>query len=258
MSKNSFQFLGTGASAGVPLVGCHCPICLSSSPKNRRLRSSGLLRIGGKQLLIDAGPDLRQQALTYQLDRIDALLLTHVHYDHISGLDELRPYNFHQKGAIPCVLSQESLQSLRLRYDYLFGPPTQEAQTDRFTFLPLSEDAGQVEVQGIQLSYFSYRQSGMKVTGYRFGDFAYVTDIRDYASSLFDSLQGVRILVISALRKEPSPVQFSLEEAIEFSQKVGSEQTWITHISHSMEHEETELTLPPNVRMGYDGLHLPI
>ena len=250
-----FLFLGTGASAGVPIIGCQCAVCLSSSPKNRRLRSSAMVGMNSKNFLIDAGPDLRQQLLTHRIDQIDALLLTHVHHDHISGLDDLRPLNFLQKRAIPCILSQESLEALKVRYDYLFTTPSDgQTQSARFEFIPLACETGQIELNGDKIFYFTYWQSGMKVTGYRFEDLAYVTDIRDYSVSLFDSLKGVKKLIISALRKEPSSVQFSLEEAVEFAGRVGCEEVWLTHISHAMEHEATQASLPPNVYMGYDGL----
>ena len=258
-SLKYFLFLGTGASAGVPLIGCHCAVCLSSSPKNRRLRSSAIVEIGSKNFLIDAGPDLRQQLLTQKITQIDALLLTHVHYDHISGLDDLRPLNFIQKRSIPCILSQESLDALKVRYDYLFSTPGEgQTQAARLDFIPLVGETGEIDLYDNKIFYFTYWQSSMKVTGYRFGDLAYVTDIRDYSVSLFDSLKGVKKLVVSALRKEPSSVQFSLEEAVEFAGRVGCEEVWLTHISHTMEHEETQASLPPNVRMGYDGLRFSL
>jgi phosphoribosyl 1,2-cyclic phosphate phosphodiesterase len=256
--KSSFLFLGTGASAGVPIIGCYCPICTSTSPHNHRLRSSGLIKLGDKRFLIDSGPDFREQALRYQIERLDGLLLTHTHYDHIAGIDELRLYNFRLKQPMRCLLSQESLQDLQRRYYYFFEENRDgHSASAQFNFQVIEKDFSSHEFEGARFSTLSYFQGGMKVLGLRFGDLAYITDIREYdAEAVIGALKGVKKLVISALRLEPSPVQFNVEEAIEFARKVGAEETWLTHISHNLEHEQTERSLPAGVRMGYDGLEI--
>jgi phosphoribosyl 1,2-cyclic phosphate phosphodiesterase len=244
--KNSFLFLGTGASTGIPVAGCRCGVCASPSPYNKRLRPSGMVRFQKKIFLIDVGPDFRQQALLYKIDRIDGLLITHTHYDHIAGIDDLRPF-FEKGNPMPCLLSQSSFDVLQQRYQYLFS--------SRYFAWRIAEE-GDLELAGIPLTCFHYEQSKMVVTGFRFGDFAYVSDIRTYTDEIFTALRGVKKLVVSALRHESSQAHFSLSEAVEFAERVGAYRTWLTHISHHLDHEATEQTLPERVRMGYDGLVL--
>lgn len=255
--KGTFLFLGTGASAGVPVIGCRCDVCKSSSPFNRRLRPSGVIEIKGKSLLLDAGPDLRQQALAHGLDRFDGILLTHTHYDHISGIDELRAFYLREKKPLSCLLSQESLEDLKQRYCYLFRSAEDRANLSvQLEFEVLKQEAGSVVFKGVPISYCSYFQGNAKVTGYRIGNFAYISDIRTFDESIFSGLKDLHCLVVSALRFDPSPVHFSIQEAIAFATKVGAKQTWITHISHHLDHQKTEQMLPPDIRMGYDGLKI--
>lgn len=248
----SFVFLGTGASTGVPVIGCQCARCQSISPYNRRLRPAGWLQVQGRSFLIDVGPDFREQALTYKIGRIDGLLLTHTHFDHIAGIDDLRIYSVRQANPIPCLLSQESLDELQLRYYYLFRQG--KSSTAKFHCHPLPANEGTIFFEGIEIGYCHYLQGDMKVTGYRIGDFAYISDIHDYPSSIFDSLQGVNHLVLSALRAEPSQVHLSLDQAVEFARKVGARTTRLTHLSHFLDYEEVNRRLPPDVQLGYDGL----
>lgn len=243
--NGTFLFLGTGASTGVPMIGCRCAVCTSPSPYNKRLRPSGLIKIGGKSFLIDAGPDFRNQALIYKIDHLDGLLLTHTHYDHMAGIDDLRPYSFRTKEPMPCLLSGDSLKTLRLRYHYLF-------QSQGLKCQELKE--GEQEFEGVPVTCFNYVQGSMTVTGFRFGDFAYVSDIRTYDESIFTVLKGVKKLVLSALKREASRAHLSLAEAVEFAHKTGAYRTWLTHVSHHLDHDEGERHLPKEVRMGYDGL----
>ncbi len=256
-NKGTFLFLGTSASVGIPVIGCKCPVCFSGVTHNKRLRPSGLLKVGDRSLLIDVGPDFREQALRYKIDHLDGLLLTHTHYDHIAGIDELRVYYFLSKKRLPCLLSAESLEDLQKRYDYLFRPigkgPTLSAQIDTHV---LEGDEGELDFLGVRIRYMSYFQGGTKVNGFRIGDFAYISDIREYDASIFECLQGVQTLVVSALREEPSPLHLSLDEAVAFAEKVGAKQTWITHISHAMDHEKINQKLPSSIQLGYDGLEM--
>lgn len=257
--QGKFVFLGTGSSAGIPVIGCECNVCKSTSSFNKRLRSAGLIQVGDKNLIIDLGPDLRTQALKYDIKHLDGALLTHAHADHIAGIDDLRAYYFVDKKKIPCILSQETFDEIKLRYHYLLLPPGPEksfsAQVD-FNLFP--SDFGDYELAGIRFEYFSYFQMGMKVMGFRFGNFAYVSDIRDYSQRVVDMLQGVDILVLSALKAAPTKMHFSLEEAIAFSKLTHAKMTYLTHIGHELDHDAINAQLPSNVRLSYDGLELPI
>jgi phosphoribosyl 1,2-cyclic phosphate phosphodiesterase len=215
--------------------------------------------VGTTKLLIDIGPDFRQQALQHNIQHLDGLLLTHTHYDHIAGIDELRVLNFRQKKPFPCLLSEESYADLKARYYYLFKPAKAgESYTAQIDWHRLPEAHGETEFLGIPIGYVSYSQGGMKVTGFRVGRFAYISDIRHYEPSIFEALQGVETLVLSALRAEPSSVHFSLEEAAAFAHQVGAKQTYLTHLSHAVELDAAERLLPSDVRLAYDGLQLEI
>jgi len=251
-------FLGTGASMGTPVLTCRCPVCLSSNPLNKRLRPSALISIGEKKFLIDAGPDLREQALRAGLQRLDGLLLTHTHFDHIAGIDDLRVFPVLHKKTVPCLLSEESLQDLKRRYHYFFDGPKDDVMLGgRFRFQLLEGDAGTADFEGFKWGYFSYAQNKMKVAGLKIGNLAYVLDIRDFDERVYAALKGVEILVLSALRYTTSPAHLSLEQAVAFAKKVGARQTWFSHIAHEMEHEEASLKLPPGVRLAFDGLEIP-
>lgn len=250
-------FLGTGGSVGVPMIGCTCSVCTSSSPFNKRLRPSALLELGKKRLLIDVGPDFRSQALRYGVTRLDGVLLTHSHFDHIAGIDDLRVFYFLQKKALPCLVSKETFQELKIRYHYLMRPlekgKTICAQLD-FQFL--ENDFGSIEFCSEHLEYVSYFQAGMKVTGYKIGDLAYISDIREYDTKVIDAISGVKTLILSALRYTSSDVHFNIDEAIDFARRVKAERTFLTHISHELDYELTNQKLPEDIRLSFDGLEL--
>ncbi|MFI5334161.1 MAG: MBL fold metallo-hydrolase [Chlamydiales bacterium] len=256
--EGEFLFLGTGGSAGVPVIGCHCPVCLSKSSCNKRLRSSALIRAGGKNFLIDVGPDFRMQALTHKIERLDGVLLTHTHFDHIGGIDDLRVFYFLQKAKLPCLLSQETYDEVKICYHYLMQPlkdgHTICAQLD---FFILNGDFGAVNFGDFNWKYVSYHQSQMKVTGYLLGNLAYISDIRVYPERLVPALKGVEILILSTLKTDPTQMHFGLDEAIHFSKAVGAKKTFLTHLSHDFDHEAMREKLPPNIQLGYDGLKIP-
>lgn len=257
--KGHFLFLGTGGSAGVPLIGCECDVCRSSSHYNKRLRSAGLLKIKDKNFLIDVGPDFRTQALHYNIKHLTGVLLTHAHSDHIAGIDDLRPYYFLHRTRLPCVLSQETFDEVKVRYHYILNPLVSgKSVTAQLDFRILPQDFGDFELEGLDFKYLSYFQVGMKVAGFRFGNFAYVSDIREYSEKVVDMLKGVDTLVLSALRHVPNSMHFSVEEAVAFARSVSAKKTYLTHISHDLEYAATNSLLPPDVRMSYDGLEIPI
>jgi phosphoribosyl 1,2-cyclic phosphate phosphodiesterase len=255
--KGSFLFLGTGASTGVPKIGCKCAVCTSKDPRNQRLRPAGLLKVGGKTILIDVGPDFRQQALKAGIEDLDGLMLTHTHFDHIAGIDELRVFNFRHKKPFPILLSKESSDDLHKRYYYLFRERKEgDSLAVSLDCRVLPSESGEIEFLGIPVRYVSYSQASMKVNGFRIGSFAYVSDIREHSDEIFSALKGVDSLVLSALRDGPSPVHLSLTEAAAFAKKVGAKRTWLTHLSHSIDYETVSAKLPQGMQLGLDGLSL--
>ncbi len=252
-----FLFLGTGGSAGVPIITCKCKVCQSSSPLNKRYRPSALLSVDGKNFLIDVGPDFRDQALHYGIDQLDGILLTHTHYDHVGGIDELRVFYFKHKIRLPVLASAETHDELRHRFHYLFKTRQADGSLEsQLDFQLLEEDFGQAAFQGLDVGYVSYFQANMKVSGFRFGSLAYISDIREYDERVVEALVGIDTLVVSALRYIPSGVHFSIDEAIAFSRKVGAKRTFFTHIAHDLEHDETNQKLPEDIRLAHDGLEI--
>ncbi|MBA3957757.1 MAG: MBL fold metallo-hydrolase [Parachlamydiaceae bacterium] len=242
---------------GIPVIGCTCSVCTSESPCNQRFRPSGLLTINQKKILIDCGPDFRNQALKHSINHLDGIILTHAHHDHVAGIDELRVFYMRQKQPIPCLLSHETTTDLRTRFHYIFKDLNPaNTVTSRLDLQILEGHRGTTQFLGFPIKYFSYEQAGMHVNGFRIGNFAYVSDIRKYPNTIFEDLQGVDILVLSALRFEPTPFHLGIDEAIAFANKVGCQHTWLTHIAHELDHEKTNEYLPPNVRMAYDGLEI--
>lgn len=253
--KGQLLFLGCGASSGVPMIACSCPVCLSTHPRNKRLRPSVLLTFPHKTLLIDTSPDLRTQALTHHLTHLDGVILTHTHYDHIAGIDELRVFFLKQQRPLPVLASATTFAELKKRYHYLF----QERNTDisltaQLAFEILEKKRGNTTFQDIPLSYFTYEQGGMEVTGFRFGTLAYVSDLSKYSETIFEELNGVKTLIVSALRKEETVMHLSIDQACAFAGRVGAERTILMHLSHHLDYEETSSQLPTGVELAYDGL----
>jgi phosphoribosyl 1,2-cyclic phosphate phosphodiesterase len=250
-------FLGTGASSGVPVIGCDCHVCSSPSSFNKKLRPSVLLQYGEKQILVDSGPDFRQQALTHHINKLDGVILTHTHYDHIGGIDELRVFYLKKHQPLPCLASRETYQQIRLRLPYLFEPKQEgKSLSAQLEFQVIDEGFGSVAFQGLSLQIVSYLQAGHEVIGFRLGDLAFISDIQEYTPRVIDEIRGVKRLVVSALREQPSLSHLTIMEAIEFSKAVRAEVTYLTHLSHEVEHETVSKKLPPNVFLAYDGLSI--
>ncbi len=249
-------FLGTGTSQGIPVIGSNHPVCLSTDPKDKRLRVSALVEYEGYTILIDCGPDFRAQMLTNQITHIDAILYTHEHNDHTAGLDDIRPYFFRQ-GDIPIYAHRRVLDSLKKRFEYIFesenkypGAPSvviNEIQNVPFKFKEL-------DIMPINVMH-----NRVQVFGYRLVNFVYLTDVKTIEEEEIEKLKGVKVLVINALRIEKHHSHFNLEDALEFINKVKPERAYIIHISHLMGfHEEVQAQLPENIFLAYDNLKITI
>ncbi|MCP5492830.1 MAG: MBL fold metallo-hydrolase [Chlamydiales bacterium] len=250
-------FLGTGGSMGVPVIGCKCEVCSHGGHYNQRKRTAAYVEIDDQHFLIDVGPDFRSQALMYGIDHIDAVLLTHTHFDHIAGIDELRIFNFLQKKPLPTLLSASSFEDLQKRYFYLFQTGDEKASaTAKLDCRVLEKDFGEVSFEGVDIAFTSYWQMGMQVNGYRFGELAYLTDVQRYDEKIFEFLKGVKTLVLSALRYRDSPFHLTIAQAIAFAQKVGAERTFFTHLDHEVEHDTVNAKLPQGIELAYDGLEI--
>lgn len=248
-------FLGTGGSMGVPVIGCECPVCTSENPRNARLRAAALVELQGRRLLIDCGPDFRQQALKHHLGKLDGALITHSHHDHTASIDELRVYSMRSGKAFPCLASEETKRELEMRFPYIFDKSSKRPSlTPKIAIETLKEERGIYNFLGVKIGFSTYEQGGTQVNGFRFGSFAYVTDIKHYSDTLFEDLKGVERLVISALRFSKSPIHLSIDEAIAFCRRVQVKKAWLTHIAHELDHEKTNAYLPDDIKLAYDGL----
>lgn len=256
---------------GVPTVGCECSVCTSSDSHDKRLRPSVVLRWwespnGGsgtepgvdRVVVIDTGPDFREQALREKITRIDAVLYTHSHADHILGLDDLRPLSFaafRQGETIPLYASSETRAVLERIYEYTFSPDATYPNRARVRLEPLLEHN---RIHGVEFVRVPLMHGGMGIDGFRFGSAAYLTDVSDIPEASFALLEGLDHLVVSALRYKPHPSHATVQQAIGWARRIGAKQTWLTHIAHELGHEETNRTLPDGVRLAYDGLSLSV
>lgn len=249
-------FLGTGTSQGIPIIGSTHPVCLSSNPKDRRLRVSVLVEWDGFTYVIDCGPDFRYQMLRSNCKRIDGIIFTHEHSDHVMGLDDIRPFYF-QQGDISIYAHKRVLKSLKKRFDYIFkiknkypGAPTVEINRVKNTVFKL-KNMEVIPINGLH--------DKLQVFGYRFKDFAYLTDMKTLKEKEIKKIIGVKVLVVNALRIEAHRSHFNLKEALEFISLVNPEKAYLTHISHLLGfHDEVESILPDNVFLAYDNLQLTI
>jgi phosphoribosyl 1,2-cyclic phosphate phosphodiesterase len=263
--QGRLTFLGTGTSMGVPTVGCHCSVCTSADPHDSRLRPSVLIRWNEagahsreRVVVIDTGPDFRQQALRERVTQVDAVLYTHAHADHIFGMDDLRPLSFvahHAGGPIPLYAASDTAAVLERVYDYTFSPKATYATRTRVEICPLAD---RTRVHGVTFVRVPVMHGDLEVTGFRFGDTAYLTDVSEIPESSFALLEGLETLVLPALRHKPHPSHATVAQAVEWAQRIGARQTWLTHIAHELGHEDTNRMLPKGVSMAYDGLQVAV
>jgi phosphoribosyl 1,2-cyclic phosphate phosphodiesterase len=252
----SILVLGSGTSVGVPMIGCRCKVCTSSDPRDKRLRPSVLLRLGGKRVLIDTSPDFRYQALRYGIDRLDAVLYTHSHADHILGLDDVRPFNFMHKRDIPIYGFSETLQVIERTFLYVFDKSPTESSRPRLTLHSFEHEP--IFVGDIQIEPIKAAHGKGTVHGFRFGDCAYLTDHSEIPPESRGRLSNLDVLFLDALRHNPHPTHSTVEESLKTVEMLNPKRAFFTHISHDLLHAAVESHLPSHVRIAYDGLEIPI
>lgn len=249
--------LGTGTSTGVPVLGCLCPVCTSDDPRDRRTRCTCYVRVGMMGILIDTGPDLRQQALREGIDRIDAVCYTHHHFDHVAGIDDLRPFFFENERRMPCYAHPDTATRLRRNYDYIVGddPYPGSANLDiRLVDQPFEIPSRYADASPVPVDPILLFHGEMPVYGYRIGRFAYLTDVSTIPEPSFEALQDIDVLVLDALRPEPHPTHLSFDEAVAVAHRIGARKTFFVHMTHDRRHAEANAALPEDIQLGHDGL----
>lgn len=251
-------FLGTGASMGTPMIGCDCPVCTSLEPRNQRTRSSVLITYENTHILIDTAPELRQQALRYQVDKVDAVLFTHAHADHLFGFDDLRRFNHIRRGVqrpIPVYATRPTLRTIRHIFSYAFQAVQPGGTKPEVTLHPVD---GPFSIGEMDITPIPVFHGDMEVTAYRFGPLAYVTDVSAISKSSLNMLRNLDVLVLGALRFRPHPKHMSIADALKVIDDLKPNRAYLTHLSHEVEHRQTNELLPSNVRLAYDGLQVSI
>ena len=250
-------FLGTGTSTGVPMIGCDCATCRSSDPRDRRWRTSIYIELSdGTAVLVDASPDLRAQALAFELSRVDAILFTHAHADHVLGLDDVRPFNVRMRSAIPCYGDAQTMGAVRRMFSYIFDPET--LRGGGLPQLVLYTLAGSFSLGGAPFVPVPVYHGNSLILGYRVGGFAYLTDCSAIPDASWALLEGVKVLVLDALRERPHPTHLSLSQAVDVTGQIGPSRAYFTHICHDLPHAATCARLPEHVNLAYDGLVLDV
>ena len=255
MADRTFTFLGTGTSVGVPMVGCDCSVCTSSDLRNQRYRCAVLIGLPGGNLLIDTPPELRLQLLRAKVKIVHAALFTHFHADHVYGLDDLRPIPRHLGSPVPLYCTHEVERKIRQSFAYAFTPGSESAPMGylpKLIFRTIDENP--FEVLGERVQPISLIHAHFNVFGFRIGDVAYCTDVNKIPQESWKHLESLKVLVLDALRFKPHPGHFSLDEALEVIDRVKPQQAYLTHMSHDLDHAETNRALPKGVELAYDGL----
>ena len=256
MASLSITVLGSGTSVGVPTIGCHCAVCTSTDPRDQRLRPSIFINYEGHGILIDTTPDFRQQALRARIERIDAILFTHSHADHIMGLDDVRPFNFRQGGVIPIYGSPDTLENIQRVFRYIFDPRFAESAVPRL--VPNVFNSAPVNLFGLDFLPIRLCHGKGTVHGFRFGPVAYLTDHSDIPDESMAQLGGLDVLFLDALRHRPHPTHSTVERSLKSVEKLAPKRAFFTHICHDLAHADTESKLPPHVRLAYDGLEISV
>jgi phosphoribosyl 1,2-cyclic phosphate phosphodiesterase len=259
-SQLSLTFLGTGTSVGVPVIGCDCNVCQSSDPRNKRTRSSVVVQAGEVRLLVDSGPDLRSQALRENLRRIDAVIYTHAHLDHVAGFDELRAFCWARSLPLPMHATAGCMDSLTRMFGWAFS---RENTHQGYVRPAVRIVDGPFDYGDLQVTPIPVLHASVETVGYRFdyrgaASLAYLPDVKHVPASSRHLLHGIDVLIVDALRQTPHPTHFTVSEALELAAEVAAGRTWLTHLGHESDHAELQATLPESVRVAWDGLKLSL
>lgn len=250
-------FLGTGTSVGIPVIGCLCAVCTSPDTRNRRLRTSAWLEAGDQSILFDAGPDLRQQVLAAGIQRVDAVLLTHAHADHVAGLDDLRPLNFAQRAAIPLYGTADTLAAVRERFSYAFVETSVGSTRPSLELIEITPGTpfrlGQLDILPLPIQHGTWT-----ITAYRIGALGYVTDANLVPSTTQECLRDLDVLVLNTLNAQPHPTHFSLPESVALVETLQPRRALLVHMGHNLDHAATNSQLPSHVQLAYDGQSVTI
>jgi len=255
MAAIQLTILGSGTSMGVPTLGCHCAVCKSQDPRDKRMRASVLLSWDGHNVVIDTTPDFRAQALRAGLQRLDAVIYTHAHADHILGLDDIRPFNFHQRSTIPLYGSAETLDRIREQFGYIFRGGTEGSTVPG---VELHEIVGRLQFHGVEILPVPAHHGPTSVLGFRVGRTGYLTDYSAVPESSKPLLSGLDDLILDALRHTPHVMHSTVAQSLALVEELKPKRAWFTHIAHDLGHAETNASLPEHVRLAYDGLTLEV
>jgi len=247
--------LGSGTSVGVPAIGCHCDVCTSTDPRDNRLRPSILVTYDDHNILIDTTPDFRTQALRAKIERLDAVLFTHAHADHVMGFDDIRPFNFRQRGRIPIYATPDTMAAVQRCFSYVFEALKRETNIPQIEPRTIDGPFDLFGLPFIPVPIFHGRET---IHGFRFGDAAYLTDHSEIPDSSIELLRRLDMLFLDALRYKPHPTHSTVDRSIQTTAQLAPRRAFFTHICHDLKHERAESLLPPHIRLAYDGLELTV
>jgi phosphoribosyl 1,2-cyclic phosphate phosphodiesterase len=253
-------FLGTGTSFGVPQIGCDCAVCRSTDPRDKRTRSGAVLESAGSTILIDTPPELRLQLITAGFSRIDAVVYTHEHADHVNGIDDLRIFSVRRREPLPLYGPAETLERLRASFNYIFDDAVHplEGTSKPILGMHVAEPGRMIDVAGVAVLPLAFQHGHLRVFGYRFGNLAYITDVKAIGAAERERLRDLDVLVLNALWWRPHPTHMSIAEAVETAQALGARRTYLTHLTHETGHADLEARLPAGILPAYDGLTVEV